>query len=111
MKIQAALSAALIGSAVALAPAAIDMAVAHADVDSFLTDMEAAGFANNDGNDAEIAIGRNICSQVADGMSPSEAVRELWHHSQMDQDESTQFVEITIRDLCPQDAPAGFPTT
>lgn len=111
MKIRAALSTAFIGSAIALALPAIDMAEAHADVDSFLTDMEAAGFANNDGNDAEIAIGRNICSQVAGGMSPSQVARELWHHSQMDQDASTQFVQITISDLCPQDAPAGFPST
>src|ERR1700748_769602 len=50
-----------------------NMAVAYADVDTFLTDMEAAGFDNGDGNGAEIRVGRSICAEVAGGMSPSQA--------------------------------------
>lgn len=111
MKIRAALLAALIGSGSALAPSTIDIAVARADVDSFLTDLDQDGFSNSDGNEAQIAIGENICAQVAGGMAPAQAARDLWHHSQMNQDESTRFVAISIGDLCPQNGPVGFPTT
>ncbi|OCB39601.1 hypothetical protein A5676_13025 [Mycobacterium malmoense] len=104
MDIRATMSAAILGAGMALASPAIDMAIAHADVDSFLTDMEAAGFSNDNGNDAEIAIGQNICAEVAGGMSPSQVARDLWHHSQMNQDDSTRFVAIAISDLCPESA-------
>ncbi len=111
MKIRAALLAALFGSGIALAAPTIHIPVARADVDSFLTDLDANGFSNSDGNEAQIAIGQNICAQVAGGASPTEAARDLWHHSQMNQDQSTQFVAIAISDLCPQVAPAVPPTT
>ena len=84
-----------------------NMAVAYADVDTFLTDMEAAGFNNGDGNSAEITVGRSICAEVAGGMSPSRAADDLWQTSKMDQDGSKQFVAIAIRDLCPGIATGG----
>lgn len=98
--------AALLGAGALTLFAAIptsEMAVASADVDAFLTDMEAAGFTNDDGNAAEIAVGRNICSQVAGGWSPDRAADDLWQSSEMDsKDDATQFVQIAILDLCPQ---------
>ena len=84
-----------------------NMAVAYADIDTFLTDMEAAGFDNGDGNGAEIRVGRSICAEVAGGMSPSQAADDLWQNSKMDQDGSKQFVAIAIRDLCPGIATGG----
>lgn len=82
--------------AVAAAP------LARADVDAFLTDMEAAGYSNGDGNGAEITVGRTICEQVAGGISPSAVAENLWQNSKMDQAGSVQFVNIALRDLCPR---------
>jgi hypothetical protein len=80
------------------------MAVAHADADSFLTDMEAAGFDNGSGNGAEIRVGYRVCAEIAGGISALKAADDLWLNSHLDHQEAGQFVGIAIRDLCPQNA-------
>jgi hypothetical protein len=79
-------------------------AVAHADTDSFLTDMESAGFDNGGGNGAEIRVGYHVCAEVAGGASPLQAADDLWLNSHLDHQGARQFVGIAIRDLCPQNA-------
>lgn len=76
-------------------------ALAHADDASFLEDMEAAGFYNDGGNGAEIAVGHDICRELANGWTSAQAVRDLWMTGKMDEDGATQFVSIAIKDLCP----------
>jgi len=79
-----------------------EMAVARADVQTYLQDMEDAGFENGEGNAAEIAVGRNICEEVAGGLSRNQAATELWESSKFDSKaDAEQFVDISIRDLCP----------
>lgn len=78
--------------------------LAHADADSFLTDMEAAGFDNGGGNGAEIRVGYHVCAEIAGGMSASNAADDLWLNSHLDHQDAGQFVRIAIRDLCPQNA-------
>ena len=77
--------------------------VAHADEASFLTDMEAAGFYNGAGNGGEIAVGHDICNEVAQGWTRAQAIRDLWTRggSSMDEAGATLFVSIAIKDLCP----------
>lgn len=77
-------------------------AMANADEDSFLSDMEAAGFDNGNGNGAEIGVGYDICSELASGWSPARAAEDLWKSSKLQQAGAVQFVEIAMRDLCPQ---------
>ncbi len=79
------------------------IAVAHADVDTYLSDMEAAGFVNGDGNAAEILVGKSICKDLAAGVSQYRAATDLWESSKFDsKSEAIQFVDITVRDLCPE---------
>jgi Protein of unknown function (DUF732) len=108
--------AGLLGGAVIATGAALGSATvlgvapsAHADDASFLADMEAAGFFNHDGNGAEIAVGHDICSELAQGWTPAQAVRDLWFNgaSGMDESAATQFVNIAMRDLCPTYGGAG----
>jgi hypothetical protein len=80
------------------------MAVAHADADSFLTDMEAAGFDDGAGNGAEIRVGYHVCAEIAGGMSVLKAADDLWVNSHLDHQSAGQFVGIAIHDLCPHDA-------
>jgi hypothetical protein len=90
-----AIAAALLGGA------AHGIGVARADNEgNFLYDMEAAGFNNGGGNGAEIAVGYDICSEIAGGWSPTRAADDLWKVSKLDQVDAKQFVRIAIRDLC-----------
>jgi Protein of unknown function (DUF732) len=84
------------------AAALLGTGTAHADEESFLNDMAAAGFTNNAGNNAEISVGLNICSEVAGGESGYTAAHQLWLDSQIVGEATAQrFVEIAVRDLCP----------
>lgn len=74
--------------------------VVHADTYTFLADMEAAGFKNANGNQAELSVGLHVCQLARISGTPA-AIRDLWFNSGMSQDESIQFVLISIRDLCP----------
>jgi Protein of unknown function (DUF732) len=76
--------------------------MAHADEYSFLADMEAAGFANNEGNQSELSVGYSVCSMLGSGMTGVQVARDLWTKSHMTQDESAHFVIISVTDLCPQ---------
>jgi hypothetical protein len=76
--------------------------MAHADETSFLSDMDAAGFHNDNGNSAELSVGLRICSEVASGESGLAAARDLWLNSQIaSEDEAAQFVMIAVKNLCP----------
>lgn len=103
--LQAALFAPLAGLVLMHNPA-----VAYADEDTFLSDMEAAGLHNSDGNGAEIAVGHEVCGRVAAGAAPAQVAEFLWHNSQMTEQASVAFVEISIRDLCPDVLPGGSGT-
>jgi hypothetical protein len=80
----------------------IVIGVARADEYSFLEDMESAGFVNQGGNGAEIGVGYHICAEIAAGTSPSQAARELWLDSHLNEYEAAQFVRIAVDDLCPE---------
>ena len=88
-------------AALLVAPALMGAGVAHADEDSFLTDMEEAGFQNDGGNADELKVGWAECRIVRTG-GRAAAVKDLWHNANMNEDSATQFVDIAIRDLCPQ---------
>jgi hypothetical protein len=100
MSKRSAFAAIAVGAAL-LGGAAHGNGAAHADNEAkFLSDMEAAGFDNGNGNGAEIALGYDICSEIAGGWSPMRAADDLWKNSKLDQYGATQFVGITISDLC-----------
>jgi hypothetical protein len=102
MNTRAALAAIAVGAAL-MGGAAHGIGAAHADnEDSFLSDMEAAGFDNGDGNGAEITLGYGICSEIAGGWSPTRAADDLWKNSKLDHLGAKLFVGIAIRDLCPR---------
>jgi hypothetical protein len=88
-------------AALLVAPALMGAGVAHADEDSFLTDMEKAGFQNDGGNAAELKVGWDEC-RIASTGGRAAAVKDLWHNANMDEDSAIRFVDIAIRDLCPQ---------
>jgi hypothetical protein len=75
--------------------------VAHADVTTFMQDMEAAGMTNGDGNSAEIRIGRGICGDLAEGMTVTYEINDMWTKSHLTHEGSVQFISIAVRDLCP----------
>lgn len=77
-------------------------AVARADVDTYLSDMEAAGFFNHDGNASEISVGKGICAELAEGTSVTYEIKDMWQVSHLEHDEAVEFVSIAVRDLCPQ---------
>jgi Protein of unknown function (DUF732) len=106
MNTRAALAAIAVGAAL-MGGATYGIGAAHADnEDSFLSDMEAAGFDNGNGNGAEIMVGYDICSEIAGGWSPTRAAHDLWKTSKLDKYGAKQFVGIAIRDLCPHTAGA-----
>lgn len=102
MSTRVALAAIAVG-AVLMGGTAHGLGAAHADSeDSFLSDMEAFGFNNGEGNGAEIRVGYDICSEIASGWSPARAADDLWKSSKLDQNGAKEFVVIAIRDLCPR---------
>lgn len=96
--IKAMLVATAAGSAIVLG----SNATAHADVTSYLTDMEDAGFFNHDGNAAEISVGKGICADLIQGGSVTWEIDDMWKQSHLEHARAAEFVGIAVRDLCPQ---------
>lgn len=88
--------------AVALAVSVAIAPVANADEVSFVEDMNDAGFTNDNGYKAEVAVGMHICSELLAGDTSWHQAHSLYLTSRMrTESEAQQFVNIAIKDLCP----------
>ena len=87
-------------AALALAGAAYaGTAAAHATPDSFIHAADWAGFNNDGGHWAELQLGYAICSNL-NYYTEASVVRNLWLGSQMNYDDSQQFVDLAQAHLC-----------
>ena len=94
-------AATVLSAALGIAP----RAGADTNADQFLNDMAAAGFGNNEGNRALVNVGWQVCHAIQDGNSQASEAHQLWHVSQLKSlDAATQFVDIAVQDLCPDEA-------
>lgn len=74
---------------------------AKADTSDFTDDLARNGFHNSGGLQAELIVGNLVCTSLAHGSTVSSVVDDLTTQSQMNRGESSLFVSISVRDLCP----------
>jgi hypothetical protein len=80
-----------------------------AAIAQFTQDMTNAGFHNGGGAGDQMMIGVDICNNIDAGSTPAREANDLWLNSHLTEAGAWQFVNITVRDLCPRHA--GEPST
>jgi hypothetical protein len=99
------------GLMVGAASLVIGAGIAHADpasyggLSAFQRDMDANGFFNENGNAAQLAVGRSVCNNIANGERPLMVAVDLESGSGLDGYHAGKFVAISVKDLCPQFIP------
>ena len=92
------------GSMLMAAGLVIGAGIAKADGYDFTADLTALGMHNDGGAAAQLHVGQIVCRELSSGWTPRQAARDMYVNSQLNLAQSYQFVDISIRDLCPWNA-------
>jgi hypothetical protein len=90
--------------AASVAVGALGTGTARADDEAiYLSDLQTNGFTNRNGGAAQIAQGRGVCSRLRAGETQASIAEDMFTqtHGATDLNSAYLWVNITIRDLCP----------
>jgi hypothetical protein len=72
-----------------------------APVDDFISALHADGIISSQSDDDLVKVGRHVCNEFDGGTSRTDAYRELYENTQLDQGTVDKFIDEAITYLCP----------